>query len=310
MENVRSKHNNKEALVSIGIPVYNGAAYIEATLESVQSQSYPNIELFIIDDSSTDSSLQIIKRWVEGKDWVTVLSNPSNLGIHKTSVRLLSLFNGKYFQLLAHDDILMANKISRQVLLLNSLSTDTVLVFSDCAVIDQNGSIIEESYLKNQGYDLSRVMSNDIINDLLLANFIPAPTFLMRSSAIGDLHYDESIYVDDLFLWLGLAKKYKFYFEPSILAAYRRSPLSIMHNPGNKIKIFISLLKGREQYRGYKKEWDKTINKGLYSLAPEIYRYDKSAGKYWLRQRLKYNKDLKSYIYFFISRLGLSYFWK
>lgn len=99
-------------LVSIVIPVFNGMAYLEETVASVLAQTYPNIELVLVDGGSTDGS----KEWVESfsgkaiKDYL-----PSGSGAAKTWTRTCELATGKFVKLLCQDDVIYPHAIRDQV---------------------------------------------------------------------------------------------------------------------------------------------------------------------------------------------------
>ena len=78
-----SKHMN-EKKVSIVLPVYNGAAYLAESIESVIAQTYANWELIIVNDCSTDDSLAIASKYASQDDRIKVYSNPQNLKLPKT----------------------------------------------------------------------------------------------------------------------------------------------------------------------------------------------------------------------------------
>ena len=101
-------------LVSIIIPLFNKEKYISKTIESALSQDYPNIEIIVVDDGSTDRSLEIVQRYKEKIQIYTQANQGAprarNFGFSKTT--------GEYIQFLDADDILGPKKISSQVGLL------------------------------------------------------------------------------------------------------------------------------------------------------------------------------------------------
>jgi len=105
-------------LVSIAIPCYNHARYIRQCIESAIAQDYDNIELIIIDDGSSDDSVRVIEQLLpacrERFNNFEFRSRP-NKGISATSNEALQWLSGKYFAALDSDDILMPEKISRLV---------------------------------------------------------------------------------------------------------------------------------------------------------------------------------------------------
>ncbi len=298
-------------LVSIGIPSYNASRFIIRTLESIERQSYPNIELIIIDDCSTDNTFEIIEHWAMGKPWVTAFKSAVNEGLVKTVNKLLEKCKGTYIQFADHDDILLKNKIEQQVNVLKNLPEKVAMVYSNVSVIDDADNIIEEDYLATHGYDSNEMKFKDLTGELLSFNFIPGISVLLRSSCFNKVgRFDENLRFQDLDLWLRISMSFDIVYLPEVTALYRRNENSMIHDPKNMLNINASLLDCREKYRGLKPEWDKTINKGIVNTAPYLYRYHHPSGKYWLQRRLKYDKHFKSWVYWLLSRVNSRLIWK
>lgn len=98
-------------LVSILIPVYNAERWIEQTIESALSQTWPAKEVVVVDDGSTDRSLEIIKRFEGRIRWETGQNRGGNVARN----RLLELARGEWLQYLDADDYLLPEKVERQV---------------------------------------------------------------------------------------------------------------------------------------------------------------------------------------------------
>jgi len=298
-------------LVSICVPCYNSSNFIVETLNSIEKQSYPNIELIIIDDNSTDGTYNCIKLWASKKDWVSVFKNPTNIGVVKTANILLEKCKGDYIQFVGHDDLLMPDKIEKMMGFKKYQSDDVGMIYSNVAVIDESGRVIEPDYLTYQGYDSRQMDFDDITGELLSFNFIPAISVLLKTECVRCVgKFDESLCFEDLDMWLRISLKYKIVFFPEVTAMYRKNQNSMMHDRKNRINVLASVLNCREKYRGIKPEWDKIINTGIVKLALELYRHRHPSGKYWLRKRLKYDKHLKSWIYWSLSLFNSRILWK
>src|SRR5437868_11251554 len=97
-------------LVSILIPCYNAERWVAQAIESALSQTWPEKEVIVVDDGSTDGSLDVIKRFGHLIQWET----GPNRGANPTRNRLLELAEGDWLQYLDADDYLMPRKIERQ----------------------------------------------------------------------------------------------------------------------------------------------------------------------------------------------------
>ena len=111
--------HNIHPLVSICVITYNSSKYVIETLESAKNQSYPNIELVITDDGSTDNTADVCKKWVaENRQFfknVVELYNPSNSGVSANCNKGISVCNGEWIKLIAGDDILLIDCIKTYV---------------------------------------------------------------------------------------------------------------------------------------------------------------------------------------------------
>ncbi|HEX2053419.1 MAG TPA: glycosyltransferase family 2 protein, partial [Actinomycetota bacterium] len=95
-----------DPLVSVGIPVYNGASHLAAAIDSVLGQDYCNLEVVLVDNASTDGTEAICRRYAEADPRVRYLRNGTNIGFLPNFRRALDESRGRYFTWLAHDDFL------------------------------------------------------------------------------------------------------------------------------------------------------------------------------------------------------------
>ncbi len=132
---------NDYPLVSVCIPAYNNAAYIEETILSVLSSTYQNLELILVDDKSTDKTLSTLYE-IQSRlqdDRIVIYENEENLGMAGNWNRCLSLCQGKYIRLLCADDLIDSALIEEEVEILEA-NPDAVLVSSDTQFVDLYGS--------------------------------------------------------------------------------------------------------------------------------------------------------------------------
>ena len=96
--------------ISIIIPVYNGEAFIKETILSIQNQDFKDIEIIIVDDQSTDNSVNLIKELTKTEPRIYLYQNEENKGILNTKIRGISLAKGKYIMLIDDDDKYLQRK--------------------------------------------------------------------------------------------------------------------------------------------------------------------------------------------------------
>jgi len=96
--------NSKMPLVSIGVPVFNGENGLGCALDSLLAQDYPNLEIIISDNGSTDATPEICRKYIQKDPRVTYCRSEKNLGTIYNFNRVVELASGKYFMWAAHDD--------------------------------------------------------------------------------------------------------------------------------------------------------------------------------------------------------------
>lgn len=222
-----------EPLVTIGIASYNNAAFIIETLNSVKKQSYANIELIIVDDCSTDESAGLIKDWINNNQvQCTFISNEKNKGLTAVCNQLLNVSNGKYITWLGSDDILMPDKTTDQVEVFEKNGSDVAVVFSEVSLINEKGVVLQQEIVGTKFNPENKpfVILHKPFVSLLDGNYIPACGVMVRRNFIvQEGGYDESLIIEDWYLWLKLSQKYNFVFLPKTHALYRKHSNSISH---------------------------------------------------------------------------------
>ena len=128
-------------LVSIIMPNYNGAKYLQETLNSVLAQSYTNWELLFVDDCSTDNSLEIVQAIQDER--IRILKNENNSGAAKSRNYALCEAKGKWIAFLDSDDLWTPEKLEKQIAFMDTNAY--VFTFTDYALVDKEDKIITVS---------------------------------------------------------------------------------------------------------------------------------------------------------------------
>jgi len=298
-------------LVSIGIPNFNYAHYVTQALNSVAGQDYENIEVIIIDDFSTDNSIQVIENWIQnysGSFKILFLKNTANSGLTKICNQLLRSASGKYIQFLDADDWILPGKISKQVELLETVN-DAALVYSDVAIINENGKLTGEDYLGRIGYEKSEMPSGSIHQQLFDFNFIPLPSVLVVKRLIDEAGgFDELLGVQDYYMWLKLTEKYKAIYMSQSSAVYRVHDNSMSNSIFTNPRSVDSVLSIKYNY--YKSASKIIRNKILESIhysSVYLYKAQYPTASKWLKIDFKLNPGVKNIIYLTASSFGIGY---
>ena len=206
-------------LVSVICLSYNHEAYVVEALNSVINQTYPNVELLIADDCSTDNSVEVIQNWLENHPEVDFLTNEKNLGNTKTFNQLAKKAKGEFIIDLATDDILLPNCIEKQVKTFqNSKFKNLAIVYGNLIEIDENGNFIE-NYYKEEDHPESGDIYKMVIGR---TTKICSVSSMIKKSVLEKLgYYDENLAYEDLDLWIRTSRDFDFEYIPEILAKKR-----------------------------------------------------------------------------------------
>lgn len=211
------------ALVSVVVPAYNHERYVEATLDSVRDEGYPNVEIVVIDDGSADGTWDRICAWKErnaGRLSIQAIRQ-QNAGLTVTLNRLLDRADGEYVTMLASDDRLVPGGLAARVSVLEA-RPDLIAVFGDARVVDANGRVTSEHAI---GFGDSRArarLRRDPAREIVEHWGVPGPVMLYRRDAVRKLGgYSEDLSLEDWDLYLRLASRNAIAYIDETVAEYR-----------------------------------------------------------------------------------------
>jgi glycosyltransferase involved in cell wall biosynthesis len=124
--------------VSIGLPVYNGAAYLAETIESILAQTYADFELILCDNASTDGTEEICRDYAARDPRIRYHRQPRNIGACGNYDMAFHMGRGRYFKWAAHDDLLAPTFLEKLVPVLEA-DSGCVLVHAKTVLIDAAG---------------------------------------------------------------------------------------------------------------------------------------------------------------------------
>ena len=209
----------KTPLVSVVCLCYNHARFVEEAIQSVLNQRYSNVQLIVIDDHSTDKSIEAIDKFISGNKAVEFVPLPSNLGNCRAFNIGLEKAKGDFIIDLAGDDVLMPDRIEMGVRNLESLGKEVGVQFSDAELINENGAHL--------GYHSDRfrhdsIPQGDIYKEVLSRYFINSPTMMMRRQVLEELGgYDGALAYEDFDFWVRSSRICKYSYIPEPLVRRR-----------------------------------------------------------------------------------------
>lgn len=231
-----------QPLVSIVIPCYNHENYIEDSIQSIIDQTYPSIELIIIDDGSKDQSVEKIQAMLpacEQRFEHVYFNTRPNKGLCATLNEALALCKGKYVSLIASDDMMLAHKTQLQVDYLEQ-HPEVTGVFAGIELIDSNNRVVDRRVSTRTEYSFDDILLN--LHDL------PTLTQMFHLKDIVEVGgYDESIKVEDWYMLLKLTKQQKILkYIPEVVCQYRIHDESFSQNG---LKMAVEMMKVIQPYR-------------------------------------------------------------
>ena len=221
---------NNLPLVSVIVITYNSSKFITETLDSIYKQSYPNIELIITDDCSSDDTIRICERWINAHRnrfyQIYLITNNINTGIPANCNRGYTKANGKWIKGIAGDDCLYPDAIEKYIQYANNC--DAEIYFSSMDIF-QNKFVetnkIESHISPSPIFKLNNSTPNEQYNLLTIGNAIFAPSVFMKKELFNKIgKYDEEITLcEDWPMWLKITQKgYKFHYIDDVLVKYRK----------------------------------------------------------------------------------------
>jgi glycosyltransferase involved in cell wall biosynthesis len=223
-------------LVSIVIPVFNGERYVEEAINSALNQTYPNIEIIIIDDGSTDTTPAILKKF-EHNPVISILSHKDhkNRGVSYSRKLGIDRAKGKYIALLDADDIFLPTKIEIQVDKLEK-NSNVVLCHSDVDFIIELKEV--PVYLKEFFHIGNKEIEYQYSAEpyFLLENHICTPTIMVKGDVVRNLPYysDQLFQLEDWLMGVLIAESGNFLYMPDCLTYYRYHPASFTARNNSK----------------------------------------------------------------------------
>jgi glycosyltransferase involved in cell wall biosynthesis len=226
--------NNKNPLVSVIMPVYNGEEYLAEAVQSILDQTYTNFELLIVDDGSSDNTLAIAKELSKKDHRVRVLRNKINLKIVGTLNRAIDESKGKYIARMDADDYKYPEAIEKQVAYLES-NPDVAVVGGAIEVCGPHMEV-----LNHRAYPESDA---EVRAKIFRYNPFAHPAVMMNANLVGDERYALN-WAEDYDMWFRLGKKGKFANLPETVLKLRTHPDSVSQSKlayQEKLTLYIRL---------------------------------------------------------------------
>ncbi|MET0282772.1 MAG: glycosyltransferase [Steroidobacteraceae bacterium] len=227
-----------EPAVTVFIPAFNRAAYIGTAIQSVLRQGFKDFELLVVDDGSTDRTVEIVKTFDDRR--VRLVCNDRNRGIPYTRNRGLDLAAGASIALMDSDDYMMPNRLARQVRFLQS-HPEVALVGGWLRRFDNAGNI--------RGFQTKPLVHDQLRVTLLFRTSHANTTLMGRTAVLREFRYSEAYpLAEDHDLFVRLSRVHRVANIPCVLSGQREHSGRITKAAGerlleNKFRLLGALLR-------------------------------------------------------------------
>ena len=220
-------------LVSIIMPCHNGAATIADAIKSVQNQTYTSWELIVVDDSSSDDSLNIVKTIAESDERVKVLHCENSSGLPATPRNEgIKVARGRYIAFLDCDDEWLPTKLEHQLPLF--ATRNVAVVFSYYSKMGEHGDLWNTVIKSPAVVNYKKLLKGDCIGNL---------TGVYDTEKVGKV-YQKEIHHEDYLMWLEILKQGFIALNTNTLEAfYRIQKKSVSSNKFKTIQWHWNILR-------------------------------------------------------------------
>jgi glycosyltransferase involved in cell wall biosynthesis len=214
--------------LSVIIASYNHQDYIAETLRSLEQQTFQDFEIIIVDDGSTDKTVEVAKSAQSRAQIYT----QKNQGVVAARNRGVSLAKGKYICFVDSDDVVLPERFAKQVALIDG-DAELGLVFADALIIDSKGDKI------GKFSDVYPVVAGDVAQMLALHYcFTPMITVMVRADVLRKTGpFEKPGPISDYMKWIEVAHISKAHYDPEALGCWRRHQASTSKQ-ANKVKSY------------------------------------------------------------------------
>ncbi len=202
-----------KALVSIIMPAYNAATFIQETIQSVINQTHQNWELLIVDDASTDDTIAQVQAFEDKRIRLITLATNSGAAIARNTA--IEQSRGEYLAFLDSDDLWVADKLEKQLTFMKEHGY--VFTCTEHGVLEENGEISEIKTVKTKASYMD-ILKNNAGNSTIMYN----------CQVLGKYYSPDIKRRNDITMWLQVIKNTPYLYG-------LQEPLTIYRKRGNSL---------------------------------------------------------------------------
>lgn len=222
--------------ISVIMPVYNAGDFLTESIESILYQTYTNFELLILNDNSSDNSLEIIKQYEQKDSRITIINKETNVGPANLRNEGINKAKGSFIALMDADDIALPNRFEKQINIFKNNLEIGVCGTGFTFFGSKKNKFIKHS----QNHDAIKI-------SFLHSCGIGNPTVMLRKEALNGFEFNNDyVPAEDYDLWSRLLAKTKFYNIPESLLNYREHDNNISKTKIDNVNRSVKRVKANQ----------------------------------------------------------------
>ena len=210
---------DSKPLVSVIALCFNHERFVEEAILSVLNQTYPNIEIIVVDDASTDHSQSVIHQLIQEHENIKCIPLDKNVGSCAAFNIGYKSSKGAYVIDFATDDILLPTRIEKGVMALQNAGDEVGVNFCNAHLVNESNTFLSEFYETDKsGKALEPPKQGDIYSMLIKRYFICPPTLFSKREVFEYLNgYDEHLTYEDFDFLIRSSRKYKYCYTDEVV---------------------------------------------------------------------------------------------
>lgn len=223
-----------EKKVSVVLAAFNAAKYLEEAIASILNQTFRDLELILIDDGSTDSTLFIMEKYARRDKRIRYYSQ-ENSGPASARNTGIAMATGKWIAILDADDVALPNRLRQQLRYIET-NPDILLLGSDCIEVDSAGNHIKEHNYPRKHSPLVRRMERE-------KSTPPHSSYIYHASSVRQLGGFNARFIrsQDIDLWLRLTEVGEIACLPQPLVLIRKHSEGISHSDSGRTQLVMGI---------------------------------------------------------------------
>ena len=215
--------------VSIIALCHNHAPFLREALDSILRQTYPALEVWLVDDASTDGSPAILREYAAQNPTWHLLLLSENVGNCRAFNRAFRQSRGEFVIDFATDDVLLPERVARQVAVFQAAEPTVGMVYSNAEMIGEDGQLLGRHHRPDgHGGLRPQPASGWVFAEVLRRYFISTPTMMMRRTCLAQLGgYDETLAYEDFDFWVRASREWQFVYLDEVTTRKRKHPRSM-----------------------------------------------------------------------------------